>query len=214
MESYPKPSHSNKQGKTITASPISPIHRLPQRTIAVTHPNLYSALKKWQKVNMPQSHSQQSTKASIQSKTSNSVPSTLHIIETPTSTMTQKRNELWGSSLLQLPTTIGMTDLNPPSQELRDQRSKAVNDRAEAVRLVRVEEKNNDTQREKIKRLTAELEEEQKALTLMEAETGSALAKATSTTIIDELDQEIAKQVSRKSSYGNTENKEKTSLLE
>jgi hypothetical protein len=194
MESYPKPSHSNKQGKTITASPISPIHRLPQRTIAVTHPNLYSALKKWQKVNMPQSHSQQSTKASIQSKTSNSVPSTLHIIETPTSTMTQKRNELWGSSLLQLPTTIGKTDLNPPSQELQDQRSKAVNDRAEAVELIREEEKNNDIQREKIKRLTVELEEEQKALTFMEAETGSALAKATSTTIIDELDQEIAKQ--------------------
>jgi hypothetical protein len=199
MESSPKPSYSNKQGKTITASPISPKYRLPQRTIAVTHPNLYSALKKWQKVNMPQSQSQQSPIASIQSKTSNLVPSTLHIIDTPTSTMTQKRNELWGSTLLQLPTTIGMSDLDPPSQELQDQRSKAVNDRAEAVELIREEEKNNDTQREKIKRLTAELETEQQALTFMEAETGSALAKATSTTIIDELDQEIAKQKLRPS---------------
>jgi hypothetical protein len=199
MESSPKPSYSNKQGKTITASPISPKYRLPQRTIAVTHPNLYSALKKWQKVNMPQSQSQQSPKASIQSKTSNSDPSTLHIIVTPTSTMTQKRNELWGSSLLQLPTTIGMSDLNPPSQELQDQRTKAVNDRAEAVGLVREEEKHNDAQREKIKRLTAELETEQQALTFMEAETGSALAKATSTTIIDELDQEISKQKLRPS---------------
>jgi hypothetical protein len=113
--------------------------------------------------------------------------------------MAQKRNELWGSRLLQLPTTIGMTDLNPPSKELQDQRSKADNVRAEAVRLVRQDKKQNDAQREKIKRLSAELETEQQALTFMENETGSALAKATSTTIIDGLDQEIAKQKLRPS---------------
>jgi hypothetical protein len=199
MESSPKPSHSNKQRKTITASPTTTIYRLPQRTIAVTHPNLYSALKKWQNVNMPQSQVQQSPKASIQSKTSNSDQYTLHIIDSPSSTMAQKRNELWGSSLLQLPTTIGMTDLNPPSKELQDQRLKAVNDRAEAVRLVREDEKQHGAQREKIKRLTAELETEQQALTFMETKTGSALAKAASTTIIDGLDQEIAKQKLRPS---------------
>ena len=194
MESSPKPSHSNKQGKTITANPTSQIYRLPQRTIAVTHPNLYSALKKWQKVNMPQSHSQQSPKASIQSKTSNSVPSTLHIIETPTSTMTQKRNELWGSSLLQLPTTIGMRDLNPPSQELQAQRSKAVNDRADAARLAVAKGKAKDRQEEEIKRLTDNLNAEKETLTRLEAEEESALAEATSTATIDEVDREIAKQ--------------------
>ena len=199
MESSPKPSYSNKQGKTIKASPPSSIYRLPQRTIAVTHPNLYSALKKWQKVNMPQSHSQQSPKASIQSKTSNSVPSTLHIAETPTSTMPQKRNELWGSSLLQLPTTIGMSDLNPPSQELQDQRSKAVNDRVEALRLVRENEKEKDVQEEKIKRLTVELETEKEALDFMKSEIKSAFAKAASTTTIDRLEQEISKQKLRPS---------------
>jgi hypothetical protein len=46
-------------------------------------------------------------------------PSTLHIIDSPSSTMAQpKKNELWGHGLLQLPTTIGEEDLNPTSQEL------------------------------------------------------------------------------------------------
>jgi hypothetical protein len=194
MESSPKPSHSNKQGKTITASPTSPIYRLPQQTIAVTHPNLYSALKKWQKVNMPQSQFQQSPKASIQSKTSNSDPCTLHIIETTSSTMAQKRNELWGSSLLQLPTTIGMTDLNPPSQELQDQRTKAVYDQAAAARLAVAKGKAKDRQEEEIKRLTENLNAEKEALTRLEAEVESALAEATSTATIDRLEQEISDQ--------------------
>jgi hypothetical protein len=199
MESYPKPSYSNKQGKTTTTSPIPPKYRLPQRTIAVTHPNLYSALKKWQKVNMPQSQSQQSTQASIQSKTSNSVPSTLYIIDTPTSTMTPKRNQLWGSTLLQLPTTIGMSDLDPPSQELLDQRSKAVHDQAAAARLAVAKGKAKDRQEEEIKRLTENLNAEKETLTRLEAEVESALAKARSTKTIDKLDRVIAKQKLRPS---------------
>jgi hypothetical protein len=120
--------------------------------------------------------------------------STLHIIETTSSTMAQKRNELWGSSLLQLPTTIGMTDLNPPSQELQDQRTKAVYDRAAAARLAVAKGKAKDRQEEEIKRLTENLNAEKETLTRLEAEVESALAEATSTATIDRLEQEISDQ--------------------
>jgi hypothetical protein len=87
-----------------------------------------------------------------------------------------------------------MPDLNPPSQELQDQRTKAVNDRSEALRLVRVSDKERDVQEEKIKRLTAELVTEKQALAFMESEIHSAFTKAASTTTIDRLEQEISDQ--------------------
>jgi len=108
--------------------------------------------------------------------------------------MAQKGNELWGSSLLQLPTTIGMTDLNPPSQELQDQQTKAVYDRAAATRLAVAKGKAKDRQEEEIKRLTENLNAEKETLTRLEAEVESALAEATSTATINRLEQEISDQ--------------------
>ena len=127
-------------------------------------------------------------------------PSTLHIIDSPSSTMAQpKKNELWGHGLLQLPTTIGEEDLNPTSQELKNQRLTAIQERAAAATLAVARGKAKDRQEVEIKRLTKELNVEKEKLTQLEAEATSALTEAASTTTTDRLEQKIAVQKSQPS---------------